>query len=137
MGSVLTDAAIGKAGDFDSVNVLLETASGRQAAITNSRRATYGYDQRIEVLGSGGMVAAENQREVSIEIATGAGFLRPPLHDFFMTRYTEAYAAEIGAFVAGLRDGTPLSPSGADGLAALVLADAAVRSVAEGRKVAV
>ena len=83
------------------------------------------------------MVAAENQREVSIEIASGAGFTRPPLLDFFMTRYTAAYAAEIEAFVAGLRDGAPLAPSGEDGLAALALADAAVRSVAEGRKVKV
>ena len=83
------------------------------------------------------MVAAENQREVSIEIANGAGFLRPPLLDFFMTRYTAAYAAEIESFVAGLRDGTPLAPSGADGLAALVLAEAAVRSVAEGRRIEV
>ena len=124
-GAVLTDPEIAEAGDFDSVNVLLETASGRQAVISNSRRATYGYDQRIEVLGSGGMVAAENQREVSIEIATGAGFIRPPLLDFFMTRYTSAYAAEIASFIAGLANGTPLSPSGQDGLAALVLAEAA------------
>src|SRR5690606_28509769 len=114
-----------------------ETAGGRQAVISNSRRATYGYDQRIEVLGSGGMVAAENQREVSIEVATGAGFLRPPLLDFFMNRYTAAYAAEIASFVAGLREGTPLAPSGQDGLAALVLAEAAVRSVTEGRRVEV
>jgi myo-inositol 2-dehydrogenase/D-chiro-inositol 1-dehydrogenase len=136
-GAVLTDPAIGDAGDLDSVNVLLETASGRQAVISNSRRATYGYDQRIEVLGSGGMVAAENQREVSIEIASGAGFVRPPLLDFFMTRYTAAYAAEIETFVAGLRDGAPVAPTGADGLQALALAEAAVRSLAEGRKVGV
>jgi myo-inositol 2-dehydrogenase/D-chiro-inositol 1-dehydrogenase len=135
--AVLTDRAIGEAGDFDSVNVLLETASGRQAVISNSRRATYGYDQRIEVLGSRGMVSAENQREVSIEIASGAGFTRPPLLDFFMTRYTAAYAAEIEAFIAGLRDGTPLVPSGQDGLAALALADAALKSATEGRKVKV
>jgi myo-inositol 2-dehydrogenase/D-chiro-inositol 1-dehydrogenase len=136
-GSVLTDGEIGKAGDFDSVNVLLETVSGRQAVISNSRRATYGYDQRVEVLGSAGMVAAENQREVSIELATGAGFLRPPLLDFFMTRYTTAYAAEIETLIAGLRDGAPIAPTGEDGLKALALAEAAVRSVAEGRKVKV
>jgi myo-inositol 2-dehydrogenase/D-chiro-inositol 1-dehydrogenase len=135
--AVLTDQAIGEAGDFDSVNVLLETASGKQAAISNSRRATYGYDQRVEVLGSAGMVAAENQREVSIEVATGAGFTRPPLLDFFMTRYTAAYAAEIAAFVEGLQGGAALSPSGRDGLLALALADAALRSATEGRKVQV
>ena len=87
-------------GDFDSVNVLLETAGGRQAVISNSRRATYGYDQRIEVLGRRAWSSAENQRAVSIEIASGAGFIRPPLLDFFMTRYTAAYAAEIAAFIA-------------------------------------
>ncbi len=60
--AVLVDPEIGKAGDFDSVSVILETASGRQAIISNSRRATYGYDQRIEVHGSKGLVSAENQR---------------------------------------------------------------------------
>jgi myo-inositol 2-dehydrogenase/D-chiro-inositol 1-dehydrogenase len=70
--SVLVDKEIGKAGDFDSVSVILETASGKQCIITNSRRATYGYDQRIEVHGSKGMVAAENQRAVSIEVANGS-----------------------------------------------------------------
>lgn len=71
--SVLVDKKIGEIGDFDTVSVLLTTASGRQAVITNSRRATYGYDQRIEVHGSEGMVAAENQRPVSIEVANGMG----------------------------------------------------------------
>ncbi len=136
-GSVLTDDAIKGAGDFDSANVLLETESGKQCVITNSRRATYGYDQRIEVLGSKGMAAAENQREVSIEIANGDGFTRPPLLDFFMTRYTSAYAAEISSFIAALASGEPMSPSGEDGLLALVLAEAAVKSVAEGKKIRV
>lgn len=135
--SVLVDERIGIAGDFDSANVILETASGRQCAIGNSRRATYGYDQRIEVLGSLGMVAAENQRPVSIEIATADGFTRPPLHDFFMTRYTQAYAAEIAAFIAAVRTGAPASPSGEDGLASLILAEAALRSATEGRTIAV
>lgn len=135
--SVLVDPAIGKAGDFDSVNVILTTATGKQCIITNSRRATYGYDQRIEVLGEKGVVSAENQRPVSIEVATGAGFIRPPLHDFFMTRYTEAYAAEIAAFIAAASGKGKASPSGEDGLAALLLADAAVKSAAEGRTVKV
>ncbi|GAB4387545.1 inositol 2-dehydrogenase [Albidovulum sp.] len=133
--SVLVDPAIGAAGDHDSVNVILRTASGRQAVITNSRRAAYGYDQRIEVLGDRGMVAARNTHEANIETAGKEGFLRPPLLDFFMTRYTAAYANEIAAFIAALRDGTPPPASGDDGLMALALADAAVRSVAEGRAV--
>jgi myo-inositol 2-dehydrogenase/D-chiro-inositol 1-dehydrogenase len=115
--------------------VLLQTASGKQAMISNSRRATYGYDQRIEIHGSKGMVAAENQRPVSIEVANGDGYTRPPLHDFFMTRYTEAYANEIASFIAAIEKGGKITPSGADGLAALRLADAAVQSVKEGKLV--
>lgn len=130
---VLVDPAIGEAGDYDSVQVLLKTKSGKQAMISNSRRATYGYDQRIEVHGSEGLVSAENQRPVSIEVAGTKGYTRPPLHDFFMTRYTEAYAAEIAAFIAALADGSAMSPSGEDGLAALALADAALTSAKEGR----
>lgn len=133
--AVLVDPAIGKAGDFDSVQVLLKTASGKQAMISNSRRATYGYDQRIEVHGSKGAVSAENQRPVSIEVATGAGYTRPPLHDFFMTRYTEAYAAEIATFIAAMAGTGKAEPTGEDGLIALALADAAVKSVTEGRVV--
>ena len=133
--SVLVDPEIGKLGDYDSVTVVLTTASGKQCSISNSRRATYGYDQRIEVHGSKGVVSAENQRAVSIEVATEAGYTRPPLHDFFMTRYTEAYAAEISAFVTAIETGAAPSPSGEDGLKALALAEAALKSVAERRAV--
>jgi myo-inositol 2-dehydrogenase/D-chiro-inositol 1-dehydrogenase len=135
--SVLVDKALGEAGDFDSASVMLSTASGRHATISNSRRATYGYDQRIEVHGSKGAVAAENQRPVSIEIASATGYTRPPLHDFFMTRYTEAYAREISAFIDCVESKSPASPSGADGLIALALAEAALKSVHEGRAVKV
>lgn len=127
--SVLVDPKIGELGDYDSASLILTTKSGRQAVISNSRRASYGYDQRIEVHGSLGAVSAENQRPVSIEIATSNGYTRPPLHDFFMTRYTAAYAAEISAFIDSLEKGTPLSPSAEDGLIALALADAALKSV--------
>lgn len=135
--SVLVDPAIGAAGDYDSVSVMLSTASGKHATISNSRRATYGYDQRIEVHGSRGVVSAENQRPVSIEIANATGYTRPPLHDFFMTRYTEAYAREISSFIDFVESKSPASPSGTDGLVALALADAALKSAREGRTVKV
>ena len=135
--SVLVDPAIGTAGDYDSVSVMLSTASGKHATISNSRRATYGYDQRIEVHGSKGSVAAENQRPVSIEIANASGYTRPPLHDFFMTRYTEAYAREISSFIDFVESKSPATPSGTDGLIALALADAALKSAQEGRAVKV
>lgn len=133
--AVLTDPEIGKLGDYDSVNVILQTASGRQAIITNSRRAAYGYDQRIEVLGSKGLVAARNQHEANIDMAGADGFSRPPLLNFFMTRYTAAYANEIAAFVASVADGAATPTTGHDGMMALALADAAVTSVAERRVV--
>jgi len=135
--SVLVDKAIGAAGDYDSVSVMLSTASGKHATISNSRRATYGYDQRIEAHGSKGSVAAENQRAVSIEVANAKGYTRPPLYDFFMTRYTQAYANEIAAFIDAIGGKAKASPSGQDGLIALALADAAVKSAKEGRAVKV
>jgi myo-inositol 2-dehydrogenase/D-chiro-inositol 1-dehydrogenase len=135
--AVLVDPKIGEAGDYDSATVILETKSGKQAVISNSRRATYGYDQRIEIHGSKGVVSAENQRPVSIEFANSDGYTRPPLHDFFMNRYTEAYANEIAAFVSGVEKGTKISPNGSDGLIALQLAGAALESVKTGRSVSV
>jgi myo-inositol 2-dehydrogenase/D-chiro-inositol 1-dehydrogenase len=135
--SVLIDPEIGKLGDFDSASIILTTKSGRIAQISNSRRASYGYDQRIEVHGSKGLVSAENLRATNVEIANGDGYRREPLLNFFMTRYTEAYRNEIAAFIAALESGNPASPSGQDGWKALVLADAALQSVKEKRVVEV
>ncbi|MFT4151301.1 MAG: inositol 2-dehydrogenase [Paracoccaceae bacterium] len=131
--AALADPSIRDLGDYDTATVVMTTASGRQATIINSRRASYGYDQRIEVHGSLGMVSAENQRAADIEIATASGFQKPPLLDFFMTRYTAAYEAELTAFLTSLADGSAMSPSGQDGLAALRLAEAALASVASGK----
>lgn len=133
--SVLTDPKIGELGDYDSANVILRTASGKQAIITNSRRATYGYDQRIEVLGETGMVSARNQHQANLQFADAQGFHDAPLLNFFMTRYTAAYAAEISAFVDALRDGTAMPTTTLDGLRALELADAALKSTQSGQAV--
>ena len=136
-GSVLVDPEIGRRGDFDSANVILRTASGRQCTITNSRRATYGYDQRIEVLGSEGALSVENVHQSRTMLAGAGGYTRPPLLDFFMTRYTAAYAAEIAAFVQAVQTGREPPTTGHDGLMALVLAEAALRSAREGRAIPV
>ena len=135
--SVLTDPKIGELGDYDSATVVLRTASGKQCTISNSRRASYGYDQRIEVLGSKGLVSARNTHEANIELADGAGFSRPPLLNFFMTRYTAAYANEIAAFCKAVADGTPTPTTGEDGLKALELAEAALTSARTGAVVKV
>lgn len=127
--SVLVDKKIGELGDYDSANVILTTASGKQCTITNTRRAAYGYDQRIEVHGSLGVVSAQNRHEANIEVATADGYTRPPLLNFFMTRYVAAYANEIAAFVQAVADGTAMPTTGEDGLRALELAEAALGSV--------
>ncbi|MEM7470385.1 MAG: inositol 2-dehydrogenase [Pseudomonadota bacterium] len=133
--SVLTDPAIGEHGDYDSANVTMRTATGKHCTITNSRRASYGYDQRIEVHGSKGAASAENTLEANITVADANGYQRPPTLDFFMTRYTAAYANEIAALVKALTDGTPPPTTGEDGLHALAMAEAALLSIKEKREI--
>ncbi|PZU93656.1 MAG: inositol 2-dehydrogenase [Chelatococcus sp.] len=137
LGSALVDKAIGEAGDVDTAAVLMKTASGRIAQISNSRRATYGYDQRIEVHGSKGMLRAGNIHETTVEIATGAGFRADPVQNFFLERYAAAYRAELDAFVKACAGKTAPSPTGLDGLKAQILADAATESARSGKPVSV
>jgi len=135
VGSVLIDPDIAAVPDVDSAAITLVTASGKLAQISNSRRATYGYDQRIEVHGSAGLARAENIHESTVEVAGDHGFTRAPLMNFFIERYMPAYRAEVSTFVRGVLDGAPLTPTGEAGLRALVLAEAAARSHAERRTV--
>jgi myo-inositol 2-dehydrogenase / D-chiro-inositol 1-dehydrogenase len=128
VGSCLVDAGIGEAGDVDTAAVLLKTASGKIAQITNSRRATYGYDQRFEVHGAKGMVRAQNVPLTTVETATEAGFMIDPVLPFFLERYAAAYRAELAHFLNALETGTKPSPSGEDGLRAQLLADAATQA---------
>ena len=134
-GSVLTDPSIQTLGDYDSASAILTWADGRQVSISNSRRAVYGYDQRVEIHGSAGMAAAENEHPVGIQVATAGGYSRPPLHDFFMTRYVAAYANEINAFIAVLGGAKGGIPIGRDGLNALLIAEAALQSARSGKAV--
>jgi myo-inositol 2-dehydrogenase/D-chiro-inositol 1-dehydrogenase len=128
MGSALVDPAIGEVGDVDTAAVILTTASGRICQISNSRRAAYGYDQRIEVHGAKGMLRAENQLESTVELATEAGFRRDPAQHSFLERYEAAYLAEMRAFVRAVTEGIPADPGIEDGLRAQMLADAAIRA---------
>ncbi|WP_068310384.1 inositol 2-dehydrogenase [Polycladidibacter hongkongensis] len=131
-GSALVDPEIGVAGDIDTAVITLKTASGKICQISNSRRATYGYDQRIEVHGSKGAIKAENQLENTVELATSAGYGRAPAQHFFLERYEAAYRNELVHFVTAVLEGTPPSPSIYDGLQAQRLADAAAKSLETG-----
>jgi myo-inositol 2-dehydrogenase/D-chiro-inositol 1-dehydrogenase len=135
-GSALVDSAIGEAGDVDTAGVMLKTASGKICQISNSRRASYGYDQRIEVHGAKGMLRAENHLENTVEVATEAGYRRAPTLNFFLERYESAYRREMEHFVACLNDGVAVTPTIHDGLKAQMLADAATESCQTGKPVA-
>jgi myo-inositol 2-dehydrogenase/D-chiro-inositol 1-dehydrogenase len=135
-GANLVDPSIQEAGDIDAAMLTLRAASGALIHINNSRRATYGYDQRVEAFGSGGMLQAGNQRATTVELWNGgATEQREPVLNFFIERYQAAYAAEIDHFVTCLAEKRTPIASFADGLAALKVADAALESMRTGRVV--
>ncbi len=137
LGSALVDKAIGAEGDVDTAAVQMQTASGKIAVITNSRRATYGYDQRIEVHGSTGMLSARNIQNTTVELANAQGIMGDPVLNFFTERYVQAYSNEVLTFVDAVTNKKALSPSGFDGLQAQKLADAATESWQTGKPVKV
>jgi myo-inositol 2-dehydrogenase / D-chiro-inositol 1-dehydrogenase len=135
---LVAPALMEKLGDYDTVTVVLTTASGKQAVITNSREAVYGYDQRVEAFGSKGLAVSENRRPHQM-LLSGKEFTghAAPLLNFFIERYREAFDAEIDAFVDTVESGKPTVVGFEDGRRALALAEAALKSVAEGRAVKV
>ena len=134
-GGVMIDPRIGEAGDVDTAIVTLTFASGTIGTIDNSRQAVYGYDQRVEVFGSQGMVAAGNDTPDRTMLSNREGVHAPlPLY-FFIERYTDSYIAEMRAFVQCIQDDTPPPVTGWDGRAAVVIGYAAKRSLQEHRPV--
>ncbi|MCO5081506.1 MAG: inositol 2-dehydrogenase [Rhizobiaceae bacterium] len=137
VGSSLVDPAIGKAGDVDTAAVVMKSASGKICQISCSRRATYGYDQRVEVHGSKGLLTAGNIHETTVGFAGKHGFTTDPALNFFLERYANAYRNEVEAFIDAVIEGRAPSPSGLDGLKAQQLADAAQASLETGKPVKV
>jgi len=132
---VLVDPAIGAAGDVDTAIITLHFASGVLGAIDNSRKAIYGYDQRAEVFGSGGMVATSNNTPDSAVISNATGVHGPLPLNFFMERYTESYIAEMKAFIDCIVQDAPPPVTGLDGRIPVVMGYAAKKSYAEKRPV--
>jgi myo-inositol 2-dehydrogenase/D-chiro-inositol 1-dehydrogenase len=132
VGTSIVDPGIGAAGDVDTAVVTLTYADGRIAVIKNSRRAVYGYDQRLELLGSVGLLQAQNMLENTVVKSTTAGVTGAKPTYFFLERYMPAYAAEWAAFVAAVNGGAALPVTLADGVAALAMAEAATRSAKSG-----
>ena len=133
--SALTDPGVAAASDVDTAVVVLTFADGAIGTIENSRRAVYGYDQRVEILGSAGAIAIGNDHPNTAIISDRGGVRRdPPLH-FFMERYLASYRAELSAFVDSIRYDRPTQINGLDGRLPVVLGLAAERSRREGRVV--
>jgi myo-inositol 2-dehydrogenase/D-chiro-inositol 1-dehydrogenase len=127
--SCLVDPAIAEAGDVDTARIFLRTASGKLCVISNTRRSGYGYDQRIEAFGSAGTVRADNVLMSTVSTSTERGSASDALQNFFLDRYAEAYRREMRHFLDILRDGVAPSVGYGDGIASLVLAEAAALSV--------
>lgn len=135
VGGVRVDPQIGEAGDIDTTMITLRFQNGVIATIDNSREAVYGYDQRVEVFGSKGMVTAANPptNTVTFSGSEGSRAASPPY--FFVERYKPAFLAELQAFFACIQEDTLPPVTGADGRAPVVMGFAALKSLRENRPV--
>lgn len=134
-GQCQIDPAIGAAGDIDSLLVTMLTASGTQIQMINNRRGPLGYDQRLEAHCAGEVLFIDNKPQNEIRIASAEGSRTSPPQDYFITRFEDAYRAEMEAFVEHLRGGAPPLAGIDDGYEAQRLAEAAIASIREGRPI--
>jgi len=134
-GGVMVDPAIGEAGDIDTAVITLKFANGAIGTIDNSRKAAYGYDQRVEVFGSGGMAAVSNNTANNSVYSNAEGvYSEKPLY-FFLERYMESFTAELRDFINAIREDIPTPVSVEDGLKPVIIAMAAKKSLEENRPV--
>ncbi len=134
-GHNLVDPEIGSAGDIDTGYLMLTFKNGVTALIENSRQASYGYDQRLEVFGSEGMIRTENPLKTTNSLMNNTGVQLSRNLDFFMDRYETSYQLELETFVQCLQEKTPMPITGEDALKAMLIALAANKSMAENRPV--
>jgi myo-inositol 2-dehydrogenase / D-chiro-inositol 1-dehydrogenase len=134
-GGVLIDPQIGNANDFDTAVTTLHFANGTIGTIDNSRKAVYGYDQRLEVFGSAGAIAAGNQVQHQAVISDSSGIHTAKPLDFFMERYSDSYLLEMQSFIDCLRNNKMPIVTGEDARIAAVIAMAAKRSSIENKPV--
>jgi len=134
-GAVLVDPTIGQAGDVDTAIVTLTFANGALGVIDNSRRATYGYDQRAEVFGSKGSAACGNDTPSTVRLSDAEGVRGDKPLYFFLERYRQAFIDELKEFFAAVIQNKPTPVTGIDGLKPVLIGLAAKKSLAEGRPV--
>ena len=136
-GTVLVDPEIGKAGDIDTAVISLKFANGALGIIENSRKAVYGYDQRVEVFGAKGVAMADNNTPTSMIVLNESGTIRDKPLYFFLERYKTAFVSEMQAFLDAIREDKPTLVSGKDGLVPVLIAMAAKESLKTGKPVQV
>lgn len=134
-GALLSAMELADINDIDTAAITLTFADGTLGLIDNSRIAVYGYDQRLEVFCDKGVAIADNEYETTVHRGNPVGFHRDRLPNFFMQRFAPCYVDEVREFVEAVRDNTPTPTTGFDGLAAVVLAYAANKSLQEHRPV--
>lgn len=132
-GSTLAEPRLAEYGDVDTSVVTLKLPSGALVQIDCTRRTGYGYDERIEVLGSTGMVQAQRHRTGAVSRYHAGKVVENGMHPGWFERVQPTYAAALGHFVACLENGSPITPSLSDGLKAQAIAEAATRSLSSGR----
>lgn len=136
-GAVLVDSAIGEAGDVDTAIITLKFANGAMGVIDNSRKAVYGYDQRVEVFGSAGAISAENNTAYRTTLSNADGVHQPKPVYFFLERYNDSYIIEMKDFIAAIENDQPVPVGSNDGRAPVVIGLAAWKSIREKRAVAI
>jgi myo-inositol 2-dehydrogenase/D-chiro-inositol 1-dehydrogenase len=137
-GRLIDPSLMDELGDYDTSMVIMRCASGRQCHINTSRASTYGYDQRVELLGTGGMVQSLNRKPHEVrKFGAAQSESAEPYLEFFIERYRESFDAEISAFIDTVENGAAVQAGFEDGRRALILAEAAMKSAVEGRFVRV
>jgi myo-inositol 2-dehydrogenase/D-chiro-inositol 1-dehydrogenase len=134
-GLVLVDKEVASAGDIDTALTTLIFEDGTYAVIDNSRKAAYGYDQRLEIFGDWGMIQVKNNHHNTNVISDARGIHHALPLDFFMDRYAKSYLKEMELFIDALVNDKEMPVTGEDGLAATLIAIAAKTSMQEGRPV--
>jgi myo-inositol 2-dehydrogenase / D-chiro-inositol 1-dehydrogenase len=134
-GGVMVDPEIGQAGDLDTALIVLRFRNGVIGAIDNCRQAAYGYDQRVEILGSEGKIATDNCYPNQAVVSTGKMVHKDLPLNFFMDRYTESFTSELRSFVAAVRENRTTAVTGIDGRIPVVMGLAARKSYDEHRPV--
>ena len=135
VGAVTVDPAIGEAGDIDTAIITLKFENGAIGVIDNCRQAVYGYDQRVEVFGTKGAAAADNDTETNVTVSTKDAVTKDKPLFFFLERYMQSFADEVREFIKAIQNGTEVPVTIQDGLQSIKIAQAANLSMKEHRPV--